>query len=254
MVDQRSVALEEAQPAELWPPDDTEESVLGTDLHQTTITNLRVGLTELASAQTTPGQPPPWQTLGQTMIRGLQRPDGSRLTVLPDVFVYRRPVDDRRRSLALALDGPPILVIEVLSDATYKSDLDLEKGKGYSYARAGVAEYLVLDPTGEFMPEPVRGWRLWDGAYREWQPDGNGRWQSRQIGAAFAVEGARVAVYAPAGQRQFRMGEITQELDHRDQAIVRQDQELAHKDQQLAQKDRELEALRQQIERLTRQE
>ena len=27
-------------PAEVWPPDDTEESVLGTNLHQTTIRNL----------------------------------------------------------------------------------------------------------------------------------------------------------------------------------------------------------------------
>jgi hypothetical protein len=29
---------------EPWPPDDTEESVLGTDLHQTTIRNLTLGI------------------------------------------------------------------------------------------------------------------------------------------------------------------------------------------------------------------
>ena len=29
---------------EPWPLDDTEESVLGTDLHQTTIVNLRLGI------------------------------------------------------------------------------------------------------------------------------------------------------------------------------------------------------------------
>ena len=31
-------------PVEPWPPDDTEESVLGTDLHQTTIRNLALGI------------------------------------------------------------------------------------------------------------------------------------------------------------------------------------------------------------------
>ena len=35
-------------PLEAWPPDDTEESILGTDLHQTTITNLRWGINEVA--------------------------------------------------------------------------------------------------------------------------------------------------------------------------------------------------------------
>ena len=38
-----------AAPA-LWPPDDTEESVLGTPYHQTTITNVRVGINEAAAA------------------------------------------------------------------------------------------------------------------------------------------------------------------------------------------------------------
>ena len=49
MVDQQHVALEEAQPAELWPPDDTEESVLETNVHQTTIHNPRQGLHEIAA-------------------------------------------------------------------------------------------------------------------------------------------------------------------------------------------------------------
>ena len=34
--------------ATMWPPDDTEESILGTDLHQMTISNLRLGINELA--------------------------------------------------------------------------------------------------------------------------------------------------------------------------------------------------------------
>ena len=37
-------------PLEPWPPDDTEESVLGTDLHQTTITYLRWAIHEAEQA------------------------------------------------------------------------------------------------------------------------------------------------------------------------------------------------------------
>ncbi len=253
MVDSQRVALEEAQPAELWPPDDTEESVLGTNLHQTTITNVRLALNEIAAAHPSPRGSRPWQALGQTMITGLQRPDGSRYTVLPDVFVYPRPIDDRRGSLALALDGPPALVIEVLSDATYRSDLDMERGKGYSYARAGVREYLVLDPIGEFVPEQVRGWRLEGDAYRPLAPDAQGRWQSREVGAAFSFAGVQVAVYGPQGQRQLREGEITQELERRDrqyaEALERRDRQYA---EALARQEQELAALRDQVERLRR--
>ena len=35
-------------PGETWPPDDTEESVVGTDWHQMTIMNLRWGINEVA--------------------------------------------------------------------------------------------------------------------------------------------------------------------------------------------------------------
>ena len=142
-----------AQPPVAWPPDDTEESVVGTDFHQLTITNLRLGINELAALRTPPGGPVPWQASGQIIFGGFRRPDGSRYQVLPDVFVCRRAFDIRRKSLSTTLDGPPLLIVEVLSDATYEGDLDLGAGKGYSYANAGVGEYLALDPTGEYLPE-----------------------------------------------------------------------------------------------------
>jgi len=37
-------------PIVVWPLDDTEESVVGTDLHQMTIMNLRWGINEIARA------------------------------------------------------------------------------------------------------------------------------------------------------------------------------------------------------------
>ncbi|HWE61163.1 MAG TPA: Uma2 family endonuclease [Chloroflexota bacterium] len=217
-----------ATPAVIWPPDDTEESVLGTNLHQGTITNVRLGFNELASTLAQPGQPPPWHALSQTTIRGLRRPDGSRYRVLPDVFIYRQHIDERRASLSLAADGPPLLIVEVASESTYQKDLDLVFGKGYSYAQAGVREYLVIDPTGEFVPEGIRAWRLHDAVYRPWLPETTGRWHSQEIAAAIVLEGIHVAVYTQDGRRMIREGEAAQ-------ALARKDKELADLRQQLEQ-------------------
>jgi len=223
----------------MWPPDDTEESVVGTDLHQTTIMNLRWGINE-AAASISSGEIAPWQALSQTVVTGFQRGNNTRYKTMPDVFVYRQQIDRRRGSVSIALDGPPALIIEVLSESTYDVDLDLDDGKGYSYARAGVGEYLTLDPTGEFLPEQARAWRLEGGVYQPWAPDVDGRWRSEQIAVAIGVEGVLAAVYGSDGRRQLREGEISAELARRDGELARRDDELARRDDELARRDDEL--------------
>lgn len=189
---------------------------MGTDLHQMTIINLRWGMNEIAHSLMRPGDAVPWQALSQTVVSGFARRDGTRLKTLPDVFVYRRPIDQSRGSLAVHVDGPPAVIIEVLSDRTFEVDLDMESGKGFSYAQAGVREYLTLDPTGVYLPERGRGWRLTNGAYASWAPDGQGRWHSEEIAVAIGLEGAMAAVYARQGRRMLREGEIEEELARRD--------------------------------------
>ena len=239
-------------PIEVWPPDDTEESVVGTNLHHETIRNVCAGLNEVASLLAPPGGPAPWHAFSQTELRGLQHPDGSPYNVLPDVFVYDHPIDDRRPSLALAAEGTPLLVVEVLSRRTYRRDLDRRRGKGYSYARAGVPEYLLLDPTGEYLPEQGQGWRLETGGYAPWEREADGRWRSRRLGVAIAFEGVRVVVYDPDGRRQLREGEVARELARREREHA---QELADKDAELARQEQahvaELEALRRRLRELT---
>lgn len=148
-------AVEARSPQNLWPPDDTDESVIVTVLQQTTIINARLGVNETAVMRTPPGGMAPWQALSQTLITGFRRPDGSRYKTMPDVFVYPRPIGKRRGSVSLGADGPPLLIVEVLSESTYEADLDMEASKDYSYAKAGVAEYMALDPTGEFLREGI---------------------------------------------------------------------------------------------------
>lgn len=64
---------------EPWPPHDTEESVLGTDLHQTAITNLRLGINEAAHLFREPTGELRWKVWSQTALLGCQRRDGSLL-------------------------------------------------------------------------------------------------------------------------------------------------------------------------------
>jgi len=210
-----------ALPMGVWPPDDTEESVRGTHLHQTTITNLRWGINKIARLHTAPGAAAPWQAHSQSIVMGFARADGSRYKTLPDVFVYDRPIDLNRPSLAVGLDGPPILIIEVLSESTYDVDLGVEEGKAYSYAHAGVQEYLALDPTHAYVPEGGRAWRLEQGVYQPWEPDAEGRWRSAQIDVSIGLEGAMAAVYTHEGARQLHEGEVGAELTRREAALAR---------------------------------
>lgn len=209
-----------------WPPDDTEESVVGTDTHQMTILNLRLGTNEVAQSLARPGGPPPWHALSQTLLTGMPRRDGTRYRTLPDVFVYRTPIDPQRGSLSLRLDGPPVLIVEVASESTYESDLDLVEGKAWSYAQAGVQEYLVIDPTGLFIPELIRAWQLEDGAYRPWLPE-EGRWHSRTIAVSFGVEDGVACVYGQDGSRQLQEGEISHAIEQRDEELERLRRRLA---------------------------
>ena len=197
----------------LWPPDDTEESVVGTPFHQGTIGNVRFGINEAAAAR--PGHPAPWQANSQGLILGLRRRDGSRYQVLPDIYVYRTPFELDRGSMSLAQDGPPDLVIEMLSESTWESDVDLERGKAWSYGDAGVAEYLILDPGGAYLRGAQgRGWRLSGGAYAPWEPDARGRWASG-LGFSIGYDGPWAMVWGPDERLVPREGQVLRLLDKR---------------------------------------
>jgi Uma2 family endonuclease len=232
--------LQRGRSERYWPPDDTEESVVGTDLHQKTITNLRLGINECAELARQAEGPAPWQALSQIVLLGGRSRDRDDYRTMPDVFVYKRPIDLNRGSLTLSVDGPPALIIEVLSESTYATDIDLERGKGYTYAQAGVPEYLTIDPVGAFLSESIRAWRLVGGIYQPWLSAANGRWQSEEIGISVGLEGIMATIHAADGRRQLREGEIARELVRKDAELSRRDAELSRKDRALSRKDAEL--------------
>jgi hypothetical protein len=144
-----------------------------------------------------------------------------------------------------------VLIIEVLSESTYAWDLDLERGKGYSYARAGVQEYLTLDPTYTWLPAGGRGWRLVNGVYQPWALDEAGCWRCESIGVSIGLEGTMVTIHTHAGVAIPLEGQIMATLarlqsEHATQ-LARQNTEHAA---ELARQNAELAELRRQLEEL----
>jgi Uma2 family endonuclease len=77
--------------------------------------------------------------------------------VSPDVMVVSptRAFAGPLTSYRIGEDGPaPILVIEVLSRRSFQQQ-DLSN-KPIIYADLGVAEYILVDPTGEFLPQKLQ--------------------------------------------------------------------------------------------------
>jgi hypothetical protein len=231
-------------PVEPWPTDDTEESVLGTDLHQTTIVNIRLGINMAARMGLRPEEPSPWRALIQLEYLGCRRPDGSSLRTYPDIFVFRHAIDPLRGSFSLQIDGPPVLIVEVLSESTYKSDINLERGKGFSYEHLGAPEYLVLDPTCAMLREGILGWRLDGEIYRPWEPAPDGRRYSDQIPLAISMEGALARVYLRDGSPLLREEEIADALAQKDVNLARRDADLSREREERVKDREELDRLR----------
>ncbi len=95
------------------------------------------------------------------------RPEPDESYVSPDVMVARppQPLPRDLRSYRLGEHGPaPVLAAEVLSWRSFQQQ-DLSN-KVVLYHRLDVAEYLLIDVTGELLPERLllkqrtkRGWR-----------------------------------------------------------------------------------------------
>ena len=121
-------------------------------------------------------------------IPGLANPSPD-IAVIPGV---RRRDDPDRGSFDVVREGArPCLVIEVVSslDSEVRRN-DYEK-KVEIYRRAGLPEYLILDPPTTTTKGLLllTGYRLGaDGRYRRIEPDGDGRLLSQTTGLRFGVE------------------------------------------------------------------
>jgi hypothetical protein len=213
----------EAAPEVLWPPDDTEESVVGSEYHQHVIDAVRDGLRMAARANGAT-----WHALSQVPLAGFRRPNGSPYAMLPDVFVHPRPNPHpgSGQTLTFADVGVPLLVVEVLSETTFRWDIDAERGKAWSYADAGVGEYIIVDYAKQYMPEYVRALRLVEGRWTRWPTTPEGRWESAALGVSFEFDEPYLRVRDAAG----RLKPLPHEADA---IIVAQEAALAQQSETL---------------------
>lgn len=205
-----------------WLADDTEESLLGTSLHQAAIVTLDTCLNHVRRRA---GRP--WFVGNQLKLIIPRRGERHPYQPSPDILVHANLPATDLTSLNVQVYGPPTLVIEVASPATARShDLDTlrPEAKPAAYAQAGIREYLVFDPVGELIPEQVRAWRLGpDNAYLPWPADpATGRWHST-LGVSFSPQASRLRVHDPDGNLVPTMDELEDEIAALREALRRRD-------------------------------
>lgn len=163
-----------------WLPDDTEESIVGTEWHQEAIGALAMMLREVADRRGLN-----WGVCEQIELGGLLRTDGTSYSPRPDVMVLAQPLAGHRSSISLAEAGTPLFIAEMASSSTRRNDLE---GKKEVYAAIGVREYLIFDSVGNVLPTSVIAWRLASPTatvYTSWEPAADGAWHSSVFDLAF---------------------------------------------------------------------
>ncbi len=216
-----------------WPPDDTEESVVGSEYHQHVIDAARDGLRMAADANGSS-----WRALSQVPLAGFRRRNGTPYPLLPDVFVHPlpNPHPDSGEHLTFAEVGVPLLAIEVLSASTWRQDIDTRRGKAWSYANAGVPAYIIVDHARRYIPQHVRALRLSGRRWVQWRVNAQGRWEDAALGVAFAFEfdGLYLRVRDAAGQLMPLPHEAHALLATKDAQLALQAAHLAERDARLA--------------------
>ncbi|MBC8874082.1 MAG: Uma2 family endonuclease [Planctomycetes bacterium] len=120
--------------------------------------------------------------------------------VVPDVFVVKDVEPKKRRIYKLWIERKaPDVVLEVTSRKTKKKDT---VAKPALYARLGVKEYFLFDPTQDYLDPPLQGHRLVGEDYEQIEPDARGAIVSDELGLRLQVERGQLMFYRlDTGQR-----------------------------------------------------
>jgi Uma2 family endonuclease len=226
--------------------DDTEESILGSSLHQGAITTLHDGLDACGH-----GRGLPW-FVGNQIRMVILRAGARAASLSPDILIHPTLGTGSRDSIIVAADGPPALVIEIASPSTAVGR-DLAEGtpkaKPAAYAALGIPEYLVFDPVGEFVKARLWARKLGPHGYIPWEAEADGRWHSA-LGIAFAPQDAFLRVYDQDGQLVPTGPELRHQIAEQERRIAERDQRLAERDRNIADRDQRIAVLEAELRRL----
>jgi Uma2 family endonuclease/uncharacterized small protein (DUF1192 family) len=123
--------------------------------------------------------------VGANLLVYYQEGDPSKF-VVPDDFVAKDCQPGRRRTFKIWEEGKaPDVAFEITSRSSRQED---ESYKPQVYARVGVREYFLYDPTGEYLDPPLQGFRLHGLDYRRIKLDRTGAIKSDQLGIALRLK------------------------------------------------------------------
>lgn len=148
--------------------------------------------------------------------------------VVPDGFVVLDCEPHRRRTFKVWEEGKaPHVVFEVTSRSSKHED---EVFKPHIYARLGVQEYFIYDPSAEYLTPPLQGFRLEQGGYWRIEPDESGALACQALGLRICLEGDNLALY------DLRTGEL-QRTDAEAERLAREAEQRARQEEQRARQE-----------------
>ena len=156
-----------------------------------------------------------------------------KVSVAPDVFVVFGVEDRMRMNYKVWEEGKaPDFVLEVASKSTWREDLG---PKRKVYARLGVKEYWLYDPTGEYLTPVLQGIRLAGNVYVRQlavaSADGALTLTSATLGLELRAKGGEMRFRDPATGRSF--------LSHQEEAAARREAESRAEQESIARRDAE---------------
>jgi Uma2 family endonuclease len=111
---------------------------------------------------------------------------------VPDVFVALGAAPGFRRTFKTWEEGlPPTVVFEVTSQSTRRED---EVFKPLTYARIGVQEYFLFDPTADYLSPPLMGFRMTGDDHGPIVADVDGTLASSELGLRFWLQAGELMV------------------------------------------------------------
>ena len=173
-----------------------------------------------------------------------------RRVVAPDVLVVFGIGRGFRRTYKVWEEGKtPDFVMEFSSESTYQNDLS---GKRELYAELEIQDYFLYDAEGLYLPSPLMGFQLVEGAYVEVPVGGIGGLHSPVLGLDFHIRGEGLGIYDPVVREWLHTPAETAEARAEQEAVARQTAETRAEVAETRAEQAEAEAaeLREQLARL----
>ena len=154
-----------------------------------------------------------------------------RVSVAPDVFVVFGVEDRMRGNYKVWEEGKgPDFVLEVASPNTWREDVGPKRAV---YARLGVREYLLYDPTGEHYSPRLQGYRLVDGTYERLPAvesiDRTLRIRSETLGLDLWARGDRMR-FRDSSTGENLLSYVEEHAARREEAAARQEEAAAYRE------------------------